>query len=196
MRIDLFNSSASELSSELASQKVNAEKAAKSDLSGTEDRATLTSDSASVGSLASTALSSPEVRQGLVDSLKQSVNSGQYELRPWQDRRVHGGRSRVIQAAPQMIPRREVFQKRAKHDHRRRSGSGVESRGVPPGDAVHDRRIGTGYAGNRPQRPLGLRREHRQSAGIERASCQSWPTTCRRHSKRSPQSPGSLWMKT
>ena len=82
MRIDLFNSSASELSSDVASQKVNAEKAAKSDLSGTQDRATLTSDSASVGSLASTALSSPEVRQGLVDSLKQSVNSGQYELNP------------------------------------------------------------------------------------------------------------------
>jgi flagellar biosynthesis anti-sigma factor FlgM len=82
MRIDLFNSSASELSSELASQKVNAEKAAKSDPSGTEDRATLTSDSASVSSLASTALSSPEVRQGMVDSLKQAVSSGQYELNP------------------------------------------------------------------------------------------------------------------
>jgi flagellar biosynthesis anti-sigma factor FlgM len=82
MRIDLFNSTASELSSEQASQKISAENAAKSDLSSTEDRATLTSDSASVGSLASTALSSPEVRQGLVDSLKQSVNSGQYELNP------------------------------------------------------------------------------------------------------------------
>ena len=82
MRIDLYNSSATELSSDVASQKVNAEKTAKSDLSSTEDRTTLTADSASVGSLASVALSSPEVRQNLVDSLKQSVNSGQYELNP------------------------------------------------------------------------------------------------------------------
>ena len=82
MRIDLYNSSASELSSELTSQKIAAENSAKSDLSSTEDRTTLTSDSASVGSLVSTALSSPEVRQNLVDSLKQSVNSGQYELNP------------------------------------------------------------------------------------------------------------------
>lgn len=82
MRIDLVNSTASELSSDLTPQKINAEKAAKSTLSSTEDRTTLTSGSASVGSLASVALSSPEVRQGLVDSLKQSVNSGQYELNP------------------------------------------------------------------------------------------------------------------
>jgi negative regulator of flagellin synthesis FlgM len=82
MRIDLFNSTATELSNEQTSQKIAAENAAKSDLSTTEDRATLTSDSASVSSLASTALSSPEVRQGLVDSLKQSVSSGQYELNP------------------------------------------------------------------------------------------------------------------
>jgi flagellar biosynthesis anti-sigma factor FlgM len=82
MRIDLFNSTATELSNEQTSQKIAAENAAKSDLSTTEDRATLTSDSASVSSLASTALSSPEVRQGLVGSLKQSVSSGQYELNP------------------------------------------------------------------------------------------------------------------
>jgi len=82
MRIDLYNSSATELSSDVASQKVNAEKTAKSDPSSTEDRTTLTADSASVGSLASVALSSPEVRQNLVDSLKQSVSSGQYELDP------------------------------------------------------------------------------------------------------------------
>jgi negative regulator of flagellin synthesis FlgM len=82
MRIDLYNSTASELSSEQTSQKIATENAAKSDLSSTEDRATLTSDSASVSSLASTALSSPQVRQGLVDSLKQSVSSGQYQLDP------------------------------------------------------------------------------------------------------------------
>lgn len=82
MRIDLFNSAASELASERASQKATAENAAKSGQPQGEDRATLTSDSASVGSLVSTALSSPEVRQDKVDSLKQAVSSGQYDLNP------------------------------------------------------------------------------------------------------------------
>jgi flagellar biosynthesis anti-sigma factor FlgM len=82
MRIDLFNSTASELSSEQTSQKVSAENAARSGQPNAEDRATLSSDSASVGSLVNTALSSPEVRQDKVDSLKQAVNSGQYDLNP------------------------------------------------------------------------------------------------------------------
>jgi flagellar biosynthesis anti-sigma factor FlgM len=38
------------------------------------------SDSNSVRSLTSQALSSPEVRQGTVDALRQSVNSGQYKV--------------------------------------------------------------------------------------------------------------------
>ena len=82
MRIDLYNSTASELASEQISKKTSAEDAAKSGVSGAEDRATLTSDTASVHSLVSTAMSSPEVRQSLVDSLKHAVNNGQYELNP------------------------------------------------------------------------------------------------------------------
>jgi negative regulator of flagellin synthesis FlgM len=82
MRIDLFNSTVSELSSEQTSQKISAENVARSGQPDAEDRATLSSDSASVGSLVSTALSSPEVRQDKVDSLKQAVNSGQYDLNP------------------------------------------------------------------------------------------------------------------
>ncbi|MDR3746434.1 MAG: flagellar biosynthesis anti-sigma factor FlgM [Acidobacteriaceae bacterium] len=82
MRIDLFNSAATELSSEQTSQKASTENAAKSSISQTEDSATLTSGSASVESLVSTALNSPEVRQDKVDSLKQAVNSGQYNLNP------------------------------------------------------------------------------------------------------------------
>lgn len=83
MRIDLFNSAATELSSEQASQKVSTENAAKSSQSSAEDRATLTSDAASIDSLVSIALSSSsEVRQGVVDGLKHAVNSGQYELNP------------------------------------------------------------------------------------------------------------------
>ena len=82
MRIDLFNSSAGELSSELSSQQVSAQNAAQSVQAGAEDHATFTSDSTSVDSLVSIALNSPEVRQGTVDSLRQAVNSGQYELNP------------------------------------------------------------------------------------------------------------------
>jgi len=82
MRIDLYNSAASQISSEQSSQQVSAQNAAKPGQPSGEDRATLTSDSATVGSLVSTAMASPEVRQDLVASLRQSVASGQYDLDP------------------------------------------------------------------------------------------------------------------
>jgi flagellar biosynthesis anti-sigma factor FlgM len=82
MRIDLVNSSAGELSSELSSQQVSAQGAAQTGKTGTEDRATFTSDSTSVNSLVSAALKFPEVRQDKVDGLRQAVNSGQYQLDP------------------------------------------------------------------------------------------------------------------
>jgi negative regulator of flagellin synthesis FlgM len=82
MRIDLYNSAASQISSEPNSQQVSAQNTANSGQVGTEDRATLTSDSTSVGSLVSTALKSPQVRQDKVDSLRQAVSSGQYQLDP------------------------------------------------------------------------------------------------------------------
>jgi flagellar biosynthesis anti-sigma factor FlgM len=84
MRIDLFNSAASQIASEQSSQQVNAQNAAKTGRSASEDRATLTSDSTSVGSLVSAALSSPEIRQDKVDSLRQAIGSGQYTLDPAQ----------------------------------------------------------------------------------------------------------------
>ena len=82
MRIDLFNTAASQISNEQSSQQVSAQNAAKSGQSNVEDRATLTSDSVSIGSLVSTALNSPEVRQDKVDSLRLSVSSGQYDIDP------------------------------------------------------------------------------------------------------------------
>ena len=82
MRVDLSNSSAGELSSELSTQQVSAQNAAQAGNAATEDHATLTSDSASLNSLVSAALASPEVRQDKVDSLRLSVSSGQYELDP------------------------------------------------------------------------------------------------------------------
>ncbi len=48
----------------------------------TEDRTTLVSDSYSVQSLTSQALSSPEVRQAKVDALRQSVSGGEYQVDP------------------------------------------------------------------------------------------------------------------
>jgi negative regulator of flagellin synthesis FlgM len=82
MRIDLSNTTASQLSSELNAKPVTAQNATQSGGVNGEDHATLTSDSTSVGSLVSTALSSPEVRQGKVDSLRQAISSGQYAIDP------------------------------------------------------------------------------------------------------------------
>jgi flagellar biosynthesis anti-sigma factor FlgM len=45
-----------------------------------QDWTSFQSDSNSVRSLTSQALNSPEVRQGTVDALRQSVNSGQYQV--------------------------------------------------------------------------------------------------------------------
>lgn len=45
-----------------------------------QDWTSFHSDSNSVLSLTSQALSSPQVRQGTVDALRQSVNSGQYQV--------------------------------------------------------------------------------------------------------------------
>jgi negative regulator of flagellin synthesis FlgM len=45
-----------------------------------QDRTTLHTDSQSVQSLTSQAMSSPEVRQDKVDALRQSVSSGTYQL--------------------------------------------------------------------------------------------------------------------
>ncbi len=46
----------------------------------TEDWTSFHSDSTSVLTLTSQALNSPEVRQGTVDALRQSVNGGQYQV--------------------------------------------------------------------------------------------------------------------
>ncbi|MGA2671860.1 MAG: flagellar biosynthesis anti-sigma factor FlgM [Terracidiphilus sp.] len=48
--------------------------------SATEDRITFHSDSTSVQALASHAMNSPEIRQDKVDSLRQSVSSGSYQV--------------------------------------------------------------------------------------------------------------------
>lgn len=86
MRIDPFNSAASQVSSDLSSQKVGAQTGTQSSVNSPgvseDDRTTLTSDTTSVSSLVSTALSSPEVRQGRVDTLRQAISSGEYQVDP------------------------------------------------------------------------------------------------------------------
>jgi flagellar biosynthesis anti-sigma factor FlgM len=46
------------------------------------DQATLPEDKVSLSALSTQALGLPEVRQGVVDSLRQSISSGQYKLDP------------------------------------------------------------------------------------------------------------------
>jgi flagellar biosynthesis anti-sigma factor FlgM len=82
MRIDAFNSAASQLTNEPNAAQAAAQRGASSSQAGTADRTTLTSDSTSVTSLVSQALNSPPVRQDMVDSLRLSVTSGQYDVAP------------------------------------------------------------------------------------------------------------------
>ena len=82
MRIDLTQAAASQIATEPNSKQAGAANTAVSGLAGGEDRTTLASDTQSLSSLVSNAMSSPEIRQDKVDSLTQAVNSGQYQLDP------------------------------------------------------------------------------------------------------------------
>ena len=84
MRIDLNQAAASQIASETSPKQVNAENADTSGLAGGEDRTTLTSTQQSLNALVSTAMSSPEIRQDRVDSLKQAISDGTYKLDPEQ----------------------------------------------------------------------------------------------------------------
>jgi flagellar biosynthesis anti-sigma factor FlgM len=82
MRIDLSQVTSGQVSSEQDTRKVSDQQLGASDLEGSVDRTTFTSDSSSVGSLVSKAMSSPEIRQDLVSQLKKAVGSGQYKIDP------------------------------------------------------------------------------------------------------------------
>jgi negative regulator of flagellin synthesis FlgM len=82
MRIDLMNSAASQLANEPGAQSVNGQNAVTPQTQASEDRATLTSDQASVSNLVSTAMQSPQIRQDKVAALQQSISNGQYQLDP------------------------------------------------------------------------------------------------------------------
>jgi len=82
MRIDLSQVTQSQVSVEQNAKKVSEQQFSASETSDTADRTTLSSGSSSVDALVSKAMGSPEIRQDLVDQLKQSVSSGQYKLDP------------------------------------------------------------------------------------------------------------------
>jgi flagellar biosynthesis anti-sigma factor FlgM len=79
MKIEFNGPATSQLTTENAGSRVSSS-GPSSTQSSTEDRITFHSDGASVQSLISQALRSPEVRQSIVQSLRQSVNSGQYNV--------------------------------------------------------------------------------------------------------------------
>lgn len=86
MRIDLYNAATSQIANDLNIQKAGGQcgSAVTNTFVGISagDRASLSSGSTAVASLVSAALSSPEVRQSKVDSLRQAINSGQYQVDP------------------------------------------------------------------------------------------------------------------
>jgi len=84
MRIDSYSpsSSAAEVSNSPAMSKADVQGSATPAAAAGEDRTTLTSDSATVETLVSTAMNSPAVRQATVENLRQAVSSGQYQLEP------------------------------------------------------------------------------------------------------------------
>jgi len=81
MKIDVNSPVLNQLTADSGSKKVSS-----GSLSGTqgstEDRTTFHSDSASVQALTSQAMQSPDVRQGKVDAISQSVKSGEYKADP------------------------------------------------------------------------------------------------------------------
>ena len=82
MRIDLFNSAASQIDSKPNSNQVAASDVQAPEITDGGDRTTLTSGAGSISSLVSEAMSSPQVRHDKVQSLQQAIGSGQYKLDP------------------------------------------------------------------------------------------------------------------
>ena len=79
MKIDVNSPVASQFPPDRGAKQVSNSGLA-STQSAIEDRTTLHSDSTSVQALTTQAMNSPEVRQGKVDALSQSVKSGGYQV--------------------------------------------------------------------------------------------------------------------
>jgi flagellar biosynthesis anti-sigma factor FlgM len=82
MRIDLNQTAASQLANEPNAKQVSANNVPTSGDSVSEDRTTFKSDTQSLSSLVTAAMSSPETRDDKVTSLQQSISNGTYQLDP------------------------------------------------------------------------------------------------------------------
>ncbi|HEY2856818.1 MAG TPA: flagellar biosynthesis anti-sigma factor FlgM [Terracidiphilus sp.] len=82
MRIDLYNSLASQIASESTPGKVNSGDVKSADSSAPEDRTTLTSGSASIQALVSEAMNTRPIRTDKVVALQHAISSGEYKLDP------------------------------------------------------------------------------------------------------------------
>ena len=82
MRIDLFGPAAAAGSTGLEATESNAASTARPASANAEDKATLSSGSLSVPSLATQALEAAEARYAKVDALHRAVSSGAYTLDP------------------------------------------------------------------------------------------------------------------
>ena len=82
MRIDLYNSIASQIASESTPAKVNSGKVQSTGSLDPEDRTTLTSGSSSLQALVSEAMNTRPIRSDKVSALQQAISSGQYKLDP------------------------------------------------------------------------------------------------------------------
>jgi flagellar biosynthesis anti-sigma factor FlgM len=78
MNVEGVSSASTQLQSESVTPKNTSPKPS-STQAVSQDRTTLQSGSTSVQSLAAAALQSPQIRQDQVDSLRESVRSGQYQ---------------------------------------------------------------------------------------------------------------------
>jgi flagellar biosynthesis anti-sigma factor FlgM len=81
MRIGLNQPDPQSVSAE-QTQKSSTAATNQSELSPATDKTALSQDRVTLSALATQALGMPEVRQGTVDSLRQSINNGQYQLDP------------------------------------------------------------------------------------------------------------------
>ena len=79
MRIDLNGTATSQIDTE---QKTSQVAGGKSNLVSTEDKATLSVDTAAISSLSSQALQTPAIRQEKVAALQQSLSNGTYRIDP------------------------------------------------------------------------------------------------------------------
>jgi len=94
MRIGLNTPDTQSVSTEQA-KKSSTAAANQPESSSSAEKNALSQDRVTLSALASQALGMPEVRQATVDSLRQSINNGQYQLDPNQiaDAMLRGGKN-------------------------------------------------------------------------------------------------------